>query len=145
MLLKYLRVFASVNLLTHDSISPRSSLTVQRNGNFKFSRLESKELCEKAIKALNGKPVTQGGEPLIVKFAEAPNPNKKRPLVYFAPAWAGAGMEENGQIPAMSFVQPMFSDVSLQQNGASAIPTPGPRPLLIHPCEYKFMYYFVCV
>ncbi|KAL5260902.1 hypothetical protein ACHWQZ_G006819 [Mnemiopsis leidyi] len=98
-----------------------------------FARLESKELCEKAIKALNGKPVTQGGEPLIVKFAEAPNPNKKRPLVYFAPAWAGAGMEENGQIPAMSFVQPMFSDVSLQQNGASAIPTPGPRPLLIHP------------
>ena len=73
-----------------------------------------------------------------MKFAEAPNPNKKRPLVYFAPAWAaaGAGMEENGQIPAMSFVQPMFSDVSLQQNGASAIPTPGPRPLLIHhPCK----------
>ncbi|XP_063694496.1 RNA-binding motif, single-stranded-interacting protein 2-like isoform X2 [Bolinopsis microptera] len=100
-----------------------------------FARLESKELCEKAIKALNGKPVTQGGEPLIVKFAEAPNPNKKRPLVYFAPAWAaaGAGMEDNGQLPAMSFVQPMYSDVSLQQNGASAIPTPGPRPLLIHP------------
>lgn len=100
-----------------------------------FARLESKELCEKAIKALNGKPVTQGGEPLIVKFAEAPNPNKKRPLVYLAPAWAAAGaaMDESGQIPAMSFVQPMFSDVSLQQNGASAIPTPGPRPLLFHP------------
>ena len=102
-----------------------------------FCRLESKELCEKAIKTLNGKPVTQGGEPLIVKFAEAPNPNKKRPLVYLAPAWtaAGAGMDESGQMPAMSFVQPVFPDVSLQQNGASAIPPPGPRPLLFHPCE----------
>lgn len=100
-----------------------------------FARLESKELCEKAIKTLNGKPVTQGGEPLIVKFAEAPNPNKKRPLVYLAPAWtaAGAGMDESGQMPAMSFVQPVFPDVSLQQNGASAIPPPGPRPLLFHP------------
>lgn len=95
-----------------------------------FARLESKEQCEKAIKSLNGKPLPQGGEPLIVKFAEAPNPNKKRPLVYLTPPWVG-GMDESGQIPAMSFVQPMFSD--LQQNGAAAIPAPGPRPLLIHP------------
>lgn len=101
-----------------------------------FARLEGKELCEKAIKVLNGKPVTQGGEPLIVKFAEAPNPNKKRPLVYLTPTWTAAGaaaMDESGQMPAMGFVgQPMFGDMAVaQQNGASAIP--NSRPLLFHP------------
>ena len=93
-------------------------------------RLEDKEFCEKAIKALNGKPLQGGGEPLIVKFAEAPNPNKKRPMVYLTP-WTGA-MDETGQIPAMGFVQPMFSDVG--QNGAAAMPA-TPRPVLFHPCK----------
>jgi len=97
-----------------------------------FARLESKEQCEKAIKSLNGKPLQQGGEPLIVKFAEAPNPNKKRPLVYLTHPW---NIDETGQLPAMSFVQPMFSDTVLQQNGAAAIPTPGPRPLLYPPMQ----------
>lgn len=114
-----------------------SRILKDQDGNSKgvgFARLDSKEKCEEAIIALNNKPVPGGSEPLVVKFAEAPNPNKKRPMVVIPPWVSPVGSLEEGSVAPMGFMQPVFSEHLMQSNGAAAIPhSTGPRPLLIHP------------
>jgi len=114
-----------------------SRILKDQDGNSKgvgFARLDSKEKCEEAITALNNKPVPGGSEPLVVKFAEAPNPNKKRPMVVIPPWVSPVGSLEEGSVAPMGFMQPVFSDHLMQSNGAAALPhSAGPRPLLIHP------------
>ena len=98
--------------------------------------METKEQCEAGIKGLHGKPITPSGDALIVKFAEAPNPSKKRtPMFYYPQQWVAGNVEE-GSIPTMGIFQPVFStDAVMSQNGASAIP-PTQTPRMFFPCEF---------